>query len=79
MVESVSDDEAVGDLEADVVNWQVDLASEAGSRARRVRSRYDSVSPESTMSSTIRTSRFSIGASRSLRMRTTPLESVEEP
>ena len=31
------------------------------------------------MSSTIRTSRPSIDASRSLRMRTTPEESVEEP
>src|SRR4051812_42357928 len=41
--------------------------------------RYCSVSPESTMSSTIRTWRPSIGVSRSLRIRTTPLESVAEP
>src|SRR4051812_5677085 len=41
--------------------------------------RYCSVRPESTMSSTIRTSRPSIGVSRSLRIRTTPLESVAEP
>ena len=44
----------------------------AGPRASRVRIRYCSVSPESTMSSTISTSRPSIGASRSLRIRTTP-------
>src|SRR4051794_32680465 len=41
--------------------------------------RYCSVRPESTMSSTISTCRPSIGVSRSLRIRTTPLESVAEP
>src|SRR3954466_9523250 len=54
-------------------------SSEAGLRAPRLRMRYCSVRPESTMSSTISTSRPSIGVSRSLRIRTTPLESVAEP
>ena len=54
-------------------------SSEPGFRAVSVRSRYCRVRPESMMSSTISTSRFSIGASRSLRIRTTPELSVEEP
>src|SRR3954447_15660257 len=54
-------------------------SSVAGLRAPRLRMRYCRVSPESTMSSTIRTWRPSIGVSRSLRIRTTPLESVAEP
>src|SRR3954466_10515935 len=54
-------------------------SSVAGLRAPRLRSRYCSVRPESTMSSTISTWRPSIGVSRSLRIRTTPLESVAEP
>src|SRR4051812_5905354 len=54
-------------------------SSDAGLRAPRFRMRYCSVRPESTMSSTISTWRPSIGVSRSLRIRTTPLESVAEP
>src|SRR3954468_16481406 len=51
-------------------------SSEAGLRAPRLRIRYCRVRPESMMSSTIRTSRPSIGISRSLRIRPTPLVGV---
>ena len=54
-------------------------SSDCGPRASSVRSRYESVSPESTMSSTTSTLRPAIGASRSLRMRTTPELSVPDP
>ena len=54
-------------------------SSERGLRPARLRSRYCSVRPESTMSSTISTSRPSITASRSLRIRTTPEDLVAEP
>ena len=47
--------------------------------ASRLRTRYESVSPESTMSSTTSTFRSSTGTSRSLRIRTTPDESTPDP
>ena len=90
VVEAVADREAVRDLEADVARREVDPQAlglgqqradlERGRRrALRLRIRYWRVRPESMMSSTISTWRSSIGASRSLRMRTTPEESVCEP
>jgi hypothetical protein len=54
-------------------------SSVAGSRASRFRIRYDRVSPESMMSSTTRTLRPSMLMSRSLRILTTPDESVCAP
>ena len=54
-------------------------SSVRGLREPRLRIRYWSVSPESTMSSTISTSRPSITASRSFRIRTTPEDFVAEP
>src|SRR4051812_46269584 len=90
MIEAVADRKLVRNLEPLVSNRQLDLAAlrlrQQGAhlerrrwRAFSVRRRYESVSPESTMSSTIRTSRPSIDASRSFRILTTPLESVDEP
>ena len=84
VVEAVADRELVRDLEANVAGRQSrPCAAPAWSAARTPRAtpgrgppacacRYCSVSPESTMSSTIRTLRPSSGASRSLRIRTTP-------
>ena len=80
-VQAVADGKAIGDLEAHEADRQLHLAAvglgQQGADVERMR--YCRVSPESTMSSTMRTWRPSIGVSRSLRIRTTPLESVAEP
>ncbi|SKU47464.1 Uncharacterised protein [Mycobacteroides abscessus subsp. abscessus] len=53
--------------------------SERGPREARLRISQLKVSPESMMSSTMRTSRFWMSRSRSFRMRTTPEDEVAEP
>ena len=53
--------------------------TDAGPRERRLPTSQDSVSPESTMSSTTSTSLPVMSVSRSLRIRTTPEDRVPEP
>ncbi len=91
VIKAVPDDELVRDVEADVLRCRrrraprracaatCTPAASGAPRVARLRSSHDSVSPESTMSSTISTSRSLMSRSRSLRMRTTPDDDVDEP
>ncbi len=66
-------------LTASGLRSRVTTSSEAGLRVLRLRISHDSVRPESMMSSTISTWRPAMSLSRSLRMRTTPEDEVEDP
>src|SRR5213595_61173 len=58
---------------------RVKTSTDSGPRERRLRSSQDRVRPESMMSSTTRTLRPVMSRSRSLRIRTTPLDLVPDP
>src|SRR6476620_809064 len=66
-------------LAASGLRSNVQISTEAGLRDSRLDLIHDRVSPESTMSSTISTCRPVMSESRSLRMRTTPLDLVPDP
>jgi hypothetical protein len=57
----------------------VQISTLAGSRDARLEVSHDSVRPVSMISSTITTWRPVMSVSRSLRIRTTPLDLVPEP
>ncbi len=91
VVEAVADDELVGDVPADVLRRRpascsasglrsrVQISTLAGLREVRLEISHDRVRPVSMISSTISTCRPVMSVSRSLRIRTTPLDLVPEP